>query len=184
VTQPDSPRHLILLGLMGSGKTSLGRRVADRTGRPLVDGDERLEARTGGRSAAAVASVDGIDALHRIEAEIALDALADGRPAVIGPAASVVEVEHVRTAIAAHLVVWLTAPPPYLAERALRKDHRPLLDLGDPVALFTAQLAQREPLVLPMADLVIDVSCTPKAESVDRIVALVEAAAPKAPAGP
>jgi len=55
--------HVVLLGLMGAGKTSIGRLVADRLGVELVDGDEELAARTGGRTAADIAADEGIDAI-------------------------------------------------------------------------------------------------------------------------
>src|SRR3546814_19773363 len=81
-------RHIVLLGLMGAGKSSVGRRVAKRLDRELIDGDVVLDERTGGMTAAEVADSEGIDALHDMEAQIALDALASTTPAVIGPAAS------------------------------------------------------------------------------------------------
>lgn len=166
-------RHVVILGLMGAGKTSVGRRVAGHLGRPLIDGDAVLEERTGGLTAAQVAELQSIDELHELEAEIALEALASSTPAVIGPAASVVEVDAVRDALAGHIVVWLTASAEHLASKAAEKDHRPLLDDGDPVDLFTRQLAVREPLVAPMADLVIDVETMTKDEQAAAVLALV-----------
>jgi shikimate kinase len=168
-------RHVVLVGLMSSGKTSVGRRVAERLGRPLVDGDEVLEARTGGRTAADVAEADGIEALHRLEEEIALAALAGPEAAVIGPAASAIDSAAFRDALAGHVVVWLSAPPAHLAERAGRKGHRPLLDGddGDDLALFERQVREREPLVLPLADLVVDVVGLSKDEQADAIAALL-----------
>ncbi len=158
---------------MGAGKTSVGRRVARRLGRPLVDGDERLEAGSGGRTAAQIATAEGIEKLHDLEAEIALEALAGSTPAVIGPAASVIEVDAVRDALAGHLVVWLTASAEHLAEKAVQKDHRPLIHDGDPVELVRHQLAVREPLVLPLADLVLDVTTMSKDAQADAVVALL-----------
>jgi shikimate kinase len=66
-------RHVVLLGLMGAGKTSIGRLVAARLDRELVDGDVVLDTITGGRTAADFAAAEGIDALHEKEARIALD---------------------------------------------------------------------------------------------------------------
>jgi shikimate kinase len=166
-------RHIVILGLMSAGKTSIGRRVAERLGRELIDGDVRLEAASGGLTAADIADASGIEHLHQLEAEIALEALAEPVPAVIGPAASVVEVDAVRDALATHLVVWLTAPAAHLAKKAVEKDHRPLLDDGDPVALFEHQIAVREPLIVPLADLVIDVTTMPKDAQADAVIALL-----------
>jgi shikimate kinase len=168
-----SHRHLVLLGLMGAGKTSVGRRVAERLGRPLIDGDAVLEERTGGLTAAQVAEAEGIDALHQLEAEIAAEALASSTPAVIGPAASVIELDVLRDALAGHLVVWLTGSPEHLAQKAVEKDHRPLLDGGDPVQLFREQLAVREPLIVDLADLVIDVETMSEDDQVDAVTDLL-----------
>lgn len=158
---------------MSSGKTGIGRRLAESTGRPLLDGDEILEERTGGRTAAEIADAHGIDALHEMEAEIALEALSSTTSAVIGPAASVVEVDAVRRAMSGHLVVWLDASAEYLAERAVKKDHRPLVGDGDPVELFTHQIAARRPLVIDLAALVLDVEATSRAEQTEAVLALL-----------
>jgi shikimate kinase len=166
-------RHVVLLGLMAGGKTSVGRRVAARLNRPLLDGDDILEERLG-QTAAEIADAEGIDRLHELEAEIALEALASTTPAVIGPAASVVELDAVRDAMAGHVVVWLAGSAAYHAERAVKKDHRPLLDDGDPLVLFEHQLATRGPLIRAVADLVIDVEATSKEDQADAVVALVQ----------
>ena len=166
-------RHVVLLGLMGAGKTTIGALVAERLGRPLIDGDERLAELTGGRTAAQISDERGLDALHALEAEIALAALAGADPAVIGPASSVCESAAVRDALVTPIVVWLHAPVDYLVATAGQKSHRPLLDDGDPVELFEAQSAIREPLVLPLADLVVDVAAVTDEEAADAIVAFV-----------
>ena len=156
---------------MGAGKTSIGGVVAERLGLALIDGDERLAERTGGRTAAEISDEYGLDVLHAMEAEIALAALSAADPAVIGPASSVCESAAVRDTLTAHLVVWLSAPVDYLVANAVQKSHRPLLDRGDPVELFEQQLAIREPLVLPLAGLVVDVSTVTVEEAADAIVA-------------
>jgi shikimate kinase len=163
-------RHVVLLGLMGAGKTSIGRIVAERLGLPLIDGDERLAEETGGRTAAEITDDHGLGALHGMEAEIALVALSSAHPAVIGPASSVCESAAVRDALAGHLVVWLHAPVGYLVDNAVKKTHRPLLDRGDPAQLFAEQLAIREPLVLPLAGLVVDVSSVSAEEAAESVV--------------
>ena len=156
---------------MGAGKTSVGSRVAARLERPLLDGDEVLEDRTGGLTAADVVDAEGADRLHVLEAEIALEMVGSTSPAVIGPAASVIEVEAVRDALAGHFVVWLTGSLERLAADAAGKPHRPFLEDQDPLELLTRQMAVREPLVLPIADLVVDVYATSKDAQADAIVA-------------
>lgn len=169
----STEKHLVLLGLMGAGKTSVGRRAAARVGRPLIDGDAILRERTGGMTAAEVADSEGIQALHDLEAGIAMEALGLVEPAIIGPAASVIEVDAVRDALSHHIVVWLAASAEYLAKRAVEKEHRPLLDEGDPVELFTTQLAEREPLAVAIADLVIDVEKLSYEEQTDAVTDLL-----------
>ena len=166
--------HVVLLGLMGAGKTSIGRIVAERLGLPLIDGDERLEEQTGGRTAAEIADERGIDVLHDMEAEIALAALAGADAAVIGPASSVCESATVRDALVGHHLVWLTAPAEHLAAEAVRKSHRPLLDEGDPVELFRQQLVIREPLIMALDPLVVDVASTGDEDAADAIISHVD----------
>jgi shikimate kinase len=164
-------RHVVLLGLMGAGKTSVGRIVAERLGRQLIDGDERLSDRTGGRTAADVAAEEGIDALHALETDIALAALSSSDPAVIGPAASVCESAVVRDHLVDHTVVWLTGPIELLASKAAEKDHRPLVHHGDAASVLQRQLAVREPLVLALDPLVVDVSAVDDHAAAELIVA-------------
>ena len=166
-------QHVVLLGLMGAGKTSIGRAVAERLGVELVDGDERLADYTDGRTAAQVADAEGIEALHALEAEIAVTALASSDPAVIGPAASVCESAVARDHMVGHVVVWLTAPIEHLARKAVKRSHRPLVTDRDPVELLTRQRAVREPLVLALDPLVVDVSTTEDDAAADMIVAFV-----------
>lgn len=163
---------MVLLGLMGSGKTSVGRRVAERLGRRLVDGDAVLEAATG-RTAREVADAQGIDELHRREVAIALGALGATAPSVIGPGAFVIEDAEVRSALEGHVVVWLTASAEHLASRAAGKGHRPLVHDGDVLALMQEQLRVREPLALALADLVIDITTSTRDEQAESIVRLV-----------
>jgi shikimate kinase len=165
--------HVVLLGLMGAGKTQVGRRLAERLGRPLLDCDELLEERTGGRTAREVADGEGIDRLHELEAEIALEMIASTTPAVIGPAASTIEVDAVRDALAGHVVVWLTAPAEVLAEKAGGGAHRPLVDGGDPLPVIVEQLAVRQPLAVAVADLVVDVSETTRDEQTETVLAFL-----------
>ena len=137
----------------------------------MVDGDDLLADYTGGRTAAEVAEAEGIDALHELEVEIALTALASSDPAVIGPAASVCESAVVRDHLVGHVVVWLTAPIAHLARKAVKKGHRPLVHDQDPVELLTHQRAIREPLVLALDPLVVDVSTIEDDDAADMIVA-------------
>jgi shikimate kinase len=143
---------------MGAGKTTIGRLLAERVGRPFRDSDETLE-RTGGRTAAELYATAGSDAVHDREAAILLDQLADDEPSVIAAAASVVESEPVVEALAGPdvAVTWLHAEPEVLVERARGGAHRPWHG-QDPLTWLRERAAVRDPLYARLADDDIDVS--------------------------
>jgi shikimate kinase len=150
-------RHVVLVGLMGSGKSTVGRLLAVRLGLDFVDNDLRLEARTG-RVARAIEAAQGLDALHRAEAESLLAALTMRGRAVIGAAAGAVLEPDVAAALAAHDVVYLRVTPDVVAARLAQAvdHHRPTLD---PAALFEA----RDDRYRRLATLVVDASGAPEA---------------------
>lgn len=113
----------MLIGEMGTGKTTLGRLVADLVGRPHIDSDEWLEKRLG-VVGAHFANSHGVDALHEIELQIFLEAIAEVDEAVISPAASVIDFEDGREALERNVVVWLDAPVGVSLERIREGDHR------------------------------------------------------------
>jgi shikimate kinase len=156
--EADLPRHVVLVGLMGSGKTSVGRRIAAQLGWPYRDSDKDIEAATG-LTARELGDRDGVDAMHALEAQLLLDALADRAASVISAAASTVEVPECRTAMRAPdiAVVWLRAAPEVLAKRFAAKDrHRPEFG-SSPEAFLTEQAERRHPLFASLDPIVIDV---------------------------
>jgi shikimate kinase len=165
--------HCVILGLMGSGKTGISRRVGEQLGCEVIDGDEVLEARTG-RTARQIADDDGLDALHELEAEIALEALRRADPVVIAPAASVIESDAVRDELDGHVVIWLTGPVEHLAAEAAEKDHRPLVHEEDPISLIRRQLEARTPLAVPLAAAVFDVTEMTKDELAAAVLDLID----------
>ena len=166
-------RHLVLVGLMGSGKSTVGRVLASRWGRPFVDNDEALEARAG-RSAREIAATDGASGLHRLEVEVLLGALASTEPAVIAAAAAAPEVPEAASALRRHDVVYLRAPSDLLAERVTRAaagdDHRPFV-AGDARTVLAAQFAARDASYRALAVLTVDVSASDPAAVVAQISA-------------
>jgi shikimate kinase len=141
-------RHVVLIGLMASGKSSVGPRLATRLGVPFVDNDALLQARTG-RSARQIETADGLDALHRNEAEVLQTALGGAHPAVVAAAAGAVL--DAPSALAGHDVVYLRVLPAVLAARLAASDdgHRPRLDID---ALFTARDADYSRLATMIVD--------------------------------
>ena len=166
------PRHVVLVGLMGSGKTSVGRRLAAQLGWPYRDSDKDIEAVTG-LTVRELRERDGVDAMHALEARQLLDALADAEPTVIGAAASTVEVPECRAALGAPdvAVVWLRAAPEVLAKRFAAKDrHRPEFG-SSPEAFLTEQAERRHPLFASLDPIVIDVDRIRPKEAAARAMA-------------
>jgi shikimate kinase len=163
-----APPHVVLVGLMGAGKTTVGERLADALGVPFVDGDAALTAVTG-RDAATVAAVDGVPTLAALEARVLLDALTAPGPSVIAAAASVVDDPSCRRALRAPnvAVIRLRARPGTLAARHGAGSHRRPLG-SDLAAAFAAQSRARASRFAAVRPLVtIDVDAVP----VDGVVA-------------
>jgi shikimate kinase len=119
-------RHLVLVGLMGVGKSTLARALAARLGRAWRDSDEDIEVRTGRTGAALAGDPDvGVDGLHELEEAVLLDALAEPRPHVITAAGWAIESARCRDALRhCATVLWLDAPAAELRLRMATGDHR------------------------------------------------------------
>ena len=155
------PRHIVLVGLMGAGKTTVGELLAGRLGWPLVDSDRVIEERTG-RTVREIWHTDGEPAYRVLETAALLDALNRPEPSVIAAAGGVVLREENRNALktADAFIAWLVADVNVLVERAGHGDHRPLLD-QDPKATMLQMRRDREPLYREVADVVIDTTGRP-----------------------
>jgi shikimate kinase len=116
---PDGPAkpRVLLIGMMGSGKTTVGRELSARTGWPYVDNDDLLRRQTG-RDPAEIRATEGEDVLHLAESDALDEALGLEPPAIIGVAAATVLDPAAREALrdGGH-VVWLRASPETLLER-------------------------------------------------------------------
>jgi shikimate kinase len=155
---------------MSTGKTTIGKIVADRLGRRFVDGDDELTRRTG-RTAREIAAEDGVDALHEREGAVVLDVLKEEDPAVLAASASTIEVPEVRDALRDRaFVVWLHADPAVLAAKVAEKHHRP--DLGDdPAAALAVMAHERNPLFHEVADVDVDTGGADRSDVADAVLA-------------
>ena len=153
----DRPRHLVLVGLMGVGKTTVGQILADRLGRELVDSDLRIEAVTG-RTVKQILAEGGVGELRRHESDALFHALGDSEPRVIAAAGGVVldPYDRRRLGTVDADIVWLTADPALLAPRTASRGHRPWLD-DDPVGTLQRMDAERAPLYREVADHIVAV---------------------------
>lgn len=149
--------HLVLVGLTGSGKTTVGRLAADRLGRPFLDTDAVIESTTG-RSVRQIFADDGEAAFRDIEAAVLRDCLSSTTPSVIAAAGGAVLRGENRAALkAAHArVVWLCGGPSVVADRVRSGGHRPLLD-DDPDTVLQRMWETREPLYREVADAIVTI---------------------------
>jgi shikimate kinase len=166
---------VVLVGMMGSGKTTVGHRLAARLHRPFFDSDEMIEAREG-RTVRDIWLEDGEPAYRVMETDVLREALVAPAASVIAAAGGVVLREENRRLLEAPDVftVRLDADPEVLVERVGRQGHRPLLD-DDPLGTLRRLLGQREALYAEVADATIDVSRAGPDEVADEVLAAVEA---------
>jgi shikimate kinase len=171
---PGAARRVVVIGAMGSGKTTVGTALAAALGLPFLDNDAQLLAATGS-TAAAIAARDGIDALHEVEARLVRDALHDPASSVIAAAASTVTDRSVREAFGAGaFVVWLRADAESLAARMPQSESRPFGAVA-PLALIARQSRERDALFEQVADLGVDTSHATVPAVVARILAALPA---------
>jgi shikimate kinase len=149
--------HVVLVGLMATGKTTIGRRLAKRLDRPFVDADTELEERTG-LTVRELFEKEGEAGFRRLESDLLGELLAVTEPHVIatGGGAVVTPANRELLARSSAFVVWLDADPAFLAARAAGKSTRPLLD-GDPIGTLTRLADERRPWYEEVADARIDI---------------------------
>ena len=151
------PKNIVLIGFMGSGKSTVGRELHHRLGYPLVDMDHVIEQRAG-KPITAIFAEDGEEKFREMETRL-LEELSD--PAaprrIISTGGGVIGREQNR-ALLRHLgyVVWLHAPTAVILDRTAKNRDRPLLHTDDPVARVEALLEVRKPLYRETAHLKVD----------------------------
>ncbi len=147
-TRPADPlwkdRPIVLVGLMGVGKTTVGRRLAQRLRLPFVDADHEIEA-AAGMSVSDIFERFG-EAHFRDGERRVIARLIDGSPKVIATGGGAFLNEKTRALILDQtLAIWLDAEPKVLAERVRRRDTRPLLRGRDPLAVLEELARVRNP---------------------------------------
>ncbi len=148
-------RNVFLIGLMGAGKTTVGRHLARMLGFGFVDADHEIEARTGA-TIPLIFEIEGEAGFRKREAAtIAALVARDG--IVLATGGGAVLLPENRVALRANgTVVYLRAGVDTLLARTRRSTHRPLLNTGDPRARLEDLLRVREPLYLETADIVVE----------------------------
>lgn len=132
--QQEDCRQIVLIGLPGVGKTTVGTLLADRAGLEFIDVDDFLETQQG-KPVTQIFADQGESAFRALEAD-AIDGLLAHEEAVIALGGGAVVTSRVRTLLANRCVVWLTASLDHTAERIGQTTHRPLMR-GDVAATLT-----------------------------------------------
>ena len=147
--------NVYLVGMMGAGKTTVGRLLARRLKLRFIDADQELERRCGVK-VPLIFDIEGEAGFRAREAQLLAELTAlDG--VVLGTGGGAVLAEENRRRLAARgTVVYLRATPEDLYERVKHDRNRPLLATPDPLARLRELHAQRDPLYRSIADLVVD----------------------------
>ena len=147
--------NIYLVGMMGAGKTTVGRLLARRLKLRFIDSDQELERRCGVKIPL-IFDIEGEAGFRAREAQVLAELTAlDG--VVLGTGGGVVLSEDNRRRLAARgTVVYLRATPEDLYERVRHDRNRPLLATADPLARLRELHAERDPLYRDVADLVVD----------------------------
>ncbi len=151
----ENSRNIVLVGLMGAGKTTVGRQLAQRLGKTFHDTDHEIERRTGVR-VATIFEIEGEEGFRARESQAieALTALEDVVLATGGGA--VLRAENRARLRCSGYVIYLRAQPRDLWARTRQDKSRPLLQTGDPLRRLEELFALRDPLYREVADLVVD----------------------------
>ena len=167
-------RQIVVVGLMASGKTTVGRALAAHLGWRFDDFDATIEAATG-TTVRELRDARGEAALREVEAAHLLRALAEPGGVVVAAAAGVVEDERCRLALRAPgiLVVWLHASPGMLAERFADEPHRPPYG-DDPAEFLARQAADRDRLYASLDPLIVEVDWRSRQAVIEAAVLAVD----------
>lgn len=147
-------RPVVLIGLMGAGKSTIGRKLARTLELPFVDSDEAIE-EAAGCSISDIFALHGEPAFRDLERKV-ITRLLTGEMLVLATGGGAWMQPAVREVIRQHAVaVWLKADIDVLLERVSKRSHRPILEKGDKRAILTALMDERYP-VYAEAEITID----------------------------
>ncbi len=169
---PALPRRILLVGMMGAGKSTVGRALARRLDWVYLDSDEQVMLRTG-RTVSQLFAERGEASFRAEEKRVLDEAVASAGPAVVSVAGGAVLNPDNRDAIrGGGTVVWLRADVGTLAARVGIGEGRPLLG-DDPASALARLYEERRPLYAELADVVVDVDAATPDEAVEQILGAV-----------
>jgi shikimate kinase len=147
--------NIYLVGLMGSGKTTIGRSLAKRLELDFIDSDREIELRTG-VSIPTVFEIEGEEGFRKREAQVIADLSRLSRRVVATGGGVILRPENRANLRASGFVIYLNVPPLTLWERTRNDRNRPLLKVSDPLQRLQDLFTQRDSLYREVANLVLD----------------------------
>ena len=154
VRQRLGARPIVLVGLMGAGKTSVGRRLAEKLGIPFVDADHEIE-RAAGKSIKDIFAEHGEPYFREGERRVIQRLIGDGAQ-VLATGGGAWMNDETRARIQEHgISVWLKASLPLLMKRVSKRQDRPLLQAEDPEGVMRGLMEKRYP-VYALADVTVE----------------------------
>jgi shikimate kinase len=171
---PGMTGNIILIGFMGCGKSSIGRRLASRLGYSFLDSDELIIEAAEGRSISDIFAKEGEERFRERETKV-LQGLIDSTSIILATGGgAVLRSENREILRKIGTTVWLYANPEILFERATRNRKRPLLEVENPRTTFNTLLESRLPIYEEAADLKIDASGLSHEQTVESIMQVVK----------
>ncbi len=163
-----APKTIALVGLMGAGKSSIGRRLAQALGLPFIDADSEIEA-AAGSSIEEIFARDGEAAFRTGERRV-IARLLEGPPQVLATGGGAFMDPSTRALIRERAIsIWLRADVDTLLVRVGRRHNRPLLKAGDPRTVLTRLIEERYP-VYAEADITVDTMEGPPEATLAKVI--------------
>lgn len=178
--RPADHRPIVLVGMMGAGKSTVGRRLAARLGLAFVDADDEIE-QAAGMTIADIFEHLGEPEFRDGERRVIARLLEGERQVIATGGGAFMNAQTRQLILDRAIAIWLDADIDILVERVARRDTRPLLKGKDPRAVLTALAAQRNP-VYALAPIHIKSSATPHEVTIDMILRALENVPPAAKA--
>jgi shikimate kinase len=175
-------RSIVLVGLMGCGKSSVGRRLASRLGLTFVDADEEIE-RVAAKSIVEIFADHGEAYFRDGERRVIARLLSNGPQVLATGGGAFINPETRQKIRERGISIWLRADLPVLMRRVSKRDTRPLLKTADPEATMRDLIARRYP-VYADADITLESRDVPHDVIVNEAIAAIKAKLALAPAAP
>ena len=174
---PWADRTVALVGLMGAGKSTVGRRLAERLGRSFYDSDNEIE-KAAGLSVADILSLHGEEEFRRGEHQV-LKRLLDEKPHILATGGGAYLNPETRDLMREKAVtIWLNADLETLWKRVSRRNHRPLLRRPDAKEVLSNLFDERRP-IYQLADLTVHSVDGPHSKTVSAIIKALESWTPQ-----